>query len=51
MKMAADLLRGSLLTMKEVAFRVGARDMSHFMRDFKKVHGLSPKKFRDGNVH
>jgi len=43
---AADLLRTSFLSIKEVIFQSGARDVSNFVRDFKKVYGLTPTKYR-----
>ena len=46
MQRAADLLRSTRLTIKEVAFQVGATDLSHFMRDFKKEHGFTARNFR-----
>jgi transcriptional regulator GlxA family with amidase domain len=46
MKRAAALLRSSFLSVKEVVFASGARDVSNFVRDFKKQYGLTPSKFR-----
>jgi transcriptional regulator GlxA family with amidase domain len=46
MRRAADLLRMSFLSIKEVAFQSGAGDTSHFVRDFKKQYGLTPSQFR-----
>lgn len=43
---ARELLEGSFLRLKEVMPRVGVSDESHFVRDFKKVHGLPPIKYR-----
>jgi transcriptional regulator GlxA family with amidase domain len=43
---AEELLRNSFLSIKEVAFRSGARDVSHFVRDFKKQYGITPSDFR-----
>jgi transcriptional regulator GlxA family with amidase domain len=43
---ARELLEGSFLRLKEVMLRVGVRDQSHFVRDFKKAHGLPPIKYR-----
>jgi AraC family transcriptional regulator, arabinose operon regulatory protein len=39
---ARELLDGSFLRLKEVMPRVGVNDESHFVRDFKKAHGLPP---------
>ncbi len=43
---AQNLLRGSFLSVKEIAAKVGFGDRSHFSRDFKKLCGLSPSDFR-----
>ena len=43
---AKELLEGSFLRLKEVMPRVGVKDESHFVRDFKKTHGLPPIKYR-----
>ena len=43
---ARKLLEGSFLRLKEVMPRVGVSDESHFIRDFKKTHGLPPIKYR-----
>ncbi len=46
MQKAEQLLRSTFLSIKEVASLSGAKDVSHFVRDFKKEHGLTPKGFR-----
>lgn len=43
---AKELLEGSFLRLKEVMPLVGINDESHFVRDFKKVHGLAPRQYR-----
>lgn len=43
---AEALLRNSFLSVKEVVFLSGLKDVSHFARDFKKKHGLTPSEFR-----
>ena len=43
---ARELLEGSFLRLKDVMPRVGITDESHFVRDFKKAHGLPPIKYR-----
>ena len=43
---ARQLLEGSFLRLKEVMPLVGINDESHFVRDFKKAHGLSPRRYR-----
>jgi two-component system response regulator YesN len=46
MQKARELLENTFLTVKEIMLRVGVRDKSHLTRDFKKVYGLSPSKYR-----
>jgi AraC-like DNA-binding protein len=36
----------STLSIKEIAAKVGCRDLSHFVRDFQQRFGLSPKRYR-----
>jgi transcriptional regulator GlxA family with amidase domain len=43
---AAQLLRSTFLSVKEVTSRTGIRDTSHFVRSFKKQYGLTPSEFR-----
>lgn len=43
---ARKLLETTFLTNQEIIARVGLRDESHFARDFKKAHGLSPGRYR-----
>jgi AraC family transcriptional regulator len=43
---AKELLEGSFLRLKEVMPLVGIKDESHFVRDFKKAHGLPPRRYR-----
>lgn len=43
---ARELLEGSFLRLKDVMPRVGVTDESHFVRDFKKAHGLPPIRYR-----
>ena len=43
---ARELIDGSFLRLKELMPRVGISDESHFVRDFKKKHGLPPIKYR-----
>jgi transcriptional regulator GlxA family with amidase domain len=46
MERAKDLLESSFLSVKEIAFRVGLNDESHFVRDFKSTYGHSPAHYR-----
>src|SRR5258707_2546977 len=51
MQRAAELLPGTFLSIKEVTFLIGVRDVSHFVRDFKKLHGITPSEFRGRERH
>jgi AraC family transcriptional regulator, arabinose operon regulatory protein len=46
LSMAASLLSESFLTVKEVMFRVGYGNASHFSRDFKRHFGSPPRQWR-----
>ncbi len=46
MEHAEDLLRTTFLSIKQVAFDSGMKDVSSFVREFKKKHGLTPSEFR-----
>ena len=49
MERARELLESAVqshLSIKEIAACVGCRDVSHFVRDFEKRFGLSPKRYR-----
>jgi AraC family transcriptional regulator len=48
LKRAEELLGESFLSVKEIAANVGFGDRSHFSRDFKKISGQAPSRFRDG---
>jgi transcriptional regulator GlxA family with amidase domain len=43
---AEHLLRSTFLCVKEIAFLSGGKDASHFVREFKRTHGLTPSQFR-----
>ena len=45
-QVAKELLGSTFLSIKEVAFRSGAQNLSHFMRQFKKQSGVTPSEFR-----
>lgn len=46
MEQAKYLLETSFLSVKEITHRVGLNDESHFVRDFKKVYGAPPNRYR-----
>ena len=46
MQGAAVLLEETFLSVKEVMVRVGFSDESHFVRDFKRINGLTPTQYR-----
>ena len=48
MQQAAVLLRTTFLSVKEVVSRVGFTDESHFVRDFKRMFGVTPSEYRNG---
>ena len=45
---AAELLRNSRKSVKEIAFMLGFHDEYYFSRLFKRKRGVSPKRFRQG---
>lgn len=47
LKMAATLLRETLLSVSEILDRSGFNDRSHFTRIFKKYMGLTPHEYRE----
>lgn len=46
MHRAKQLLEGTFLSIKEIAYQVGVHDESHFVRDFKKLYGVRPTQWR-----
>lgn len=46
--MAMELLRSSNISVREIAFASGFTDIPHFAKTFKKIAGISPSKYRDG---
>jgi AraC-like DNA-binding protein len=48
MEQAAMLLTTTFLSVKEIVRRVGLTDESHFVRDFKRVYGVTPSEYRNG---
>jgi len=50
-RMAQTLMRNTELSLKEVAWRAGYGDYSHFFRDFSSREGMSPAEWRTGESH
>jgi AraC-like DNA-binding protein len=50
MDVAKVLLETTFLSVKEVAAKSGFNDLSHFVRDFKKMNGLTPTDHRMQSV-
>jgi transcriptional regulator GlxA family with amidase domain len=48
MQQAATLLTTTFLSVKEIVSRVGMTDESHFVRDFKRLYGVTPSNYRNG---
>ena len=46
MQRARVLLERTFLPVREVMIRVGFRDPSHFARDFRRFHGITPSAVR-----
>lgn len=46
--LAFDLLQGGVLTVTEVADRLGYSEVSNFLRAFRRWYGVSPGAFREG---
>ena len=46
MQQAATLLATTFLSVKEIVRRVGLTDESHFVRDFKRIYGMTPRGYR-----
>jgi AraC family transcriptional regulator len=51
MQQAATLLTTTFLSVKEIVSRVGFTDESHFVRDFKRIYGVTPSGYRNGELH
>ena len=47
MQQAAMLLTTTFLGVKEIVRRVGLTDESHFVRDFKRLYGVTPSEYRN----
>jgi AraC-like DNA-binding protein len=50
MSRAAELLNDPTLSIKEIAITSGYSDLRNFYRDFKGVHGMSPRQLRVGQL-
>jgi AraC family transcriptional regulator len=48
---AVALLRGSSLSLAEIAFQTGFADQSHMARHVRQRHGISPKALRLAGAH
>jgi transcriptional regulator GlxA family with amidase domain len=46
LKRAVELLHTTCMSVKEVMFEVGFNDASHFVRDFRRIYGLTPGQHR-----
>ena len=48
MQLAAEMLRGSNLTVSTISARVGYPNYSYFTRIFKKYYGVTPREYQQG---
>lgn len=46
MQKAKQHLENTFMSVKEIMIKVGFNDESHFVRDFKRVYGMPPNKYR-----
>lgn len=46
MQRAKQLIDSTFLNTKEIMRRVGMKDESHFVREFKRVYGLPPGSYK-----
>ena len=46
MEKAVHLLETTFLSAKEIMTKIGVRDESHFVRDFRKAYGMTPIRYR-----
>lgn len=46
LRRAAKLLRNTFLTIKQILKQVGLGSNAHFVRDFRKLYGMTPTTFR-----
>ena len=47
--MAMELLRSSNISVREVAFASGFTDIPHFGKTFRRIAGISPSRYRNGD--
>jgi AraC family transcriptional regulator, arabinose operon regulatory protein len=45
-KRAAELLRHTLIPVKEIAFNLGYEEPAYFTNQFRKIMGVSPREYR-----
>jgi transcriptional regulator GlxA family with amidase domain len=50
MQDATTLLVSTFLSIKEIIARVGFTDESHFVKNFKRIYGVTPTEYRKQNV-
>jgi len=50
MEKARELIKKTDLSINEISGKVGFSSSSYFHRAFKKVHGVTPKEFREGAI-
>ncbi|HEY0173211.1 MAG TPA: AraC family transcriptional regulator [Pyrinomonadaceae bacterium] len=46
MKKAKELMESTFLNVKQIMHSVGLKDKCHFARDFKRMYGVPPTRFR-----
>jgi transcriptional regulator GlxA family with amidase domain len=50
MRRAGVLLATTFLSVKEIMYKVGVHDQSHFAKDFKRFYGTTPTRYRDAHA-
>lgn len=46
LEQAREMLENSFLQIREIGFKVGLSDQSHFIHNFKEKHGTTPSQYR-----
>lgn len=46
MRKAKELLEETFFNVKQIMLRVGVKDQSHFVRDFRELYGQTPAAYR-----